>query len=311
MWEFNLCMNSQTSLNSNTRVWNLVEKMQTKINKKEKTPFGALGHFSLVLAHLPQNWPASRPTSPSLPRWPIFPLKRYTRLIWVTLALTCGPLWPAADYLAPATCTWAIFVSSISLLESNAPHVRGIDWAGAQQTRPGYWGGPSIGPKSPFSDSPLALWSIYWASKPSEGAEHHRARLVARQEIEAAVKCRYHWCSAPSPNSRWETVKLALLTSPLHGAPSRAKLRHGMAGNHRQTWVASPSRHPVMLEPSPGPSACINTFASITWYCSSWGVGLPCGSGTVGRSGSSSHGAPPRCARRRDWGWLRGGGVLC
>jgi hypothetical protein len=32
-----------------------VEKMQTEINKKEKTPFGALGHFPLVLAHLPQN----------------------------------------------------------------------------------------------------------------------------------------------------------------------------------------------------------------------------------------------------------------
>jgi hypothetical protein len=110
--------------------------MQTEINKKEKTPFGALGHFPLVLAHLPRNWPASRPTSPFLPRWPIFPLKRYTRLIWVTLALTCGPLWPAADYLVPATCTRAIFVSSISLLESNAPHVRGTDWGGISSQLP-------------------------------------------------------------------------------------------------------------------------------------------------------------------------------
>jgi hypothetical protein len=87
--------------------------MQTEINKKGEDPIWCLGHFPLVLAHLPQNWPASRPTSPSLSRWPIFPLKRYTGLIWVTLALTCGPLWPAADYLAPATCTRAIFVSSI------------------------------------------------------------------------------------------------------------------------------------------------------------------------------------------------------
>ena len=39
--------------------------MQTEINKKEKTPFGALDHFPLVLAHLPQNWPASRPIIPS------------------------------------------------------------------------------------------------------------------------------------------------------------------------------------------------------------------------------------------------------
>jgi hypothetical protein len=46
------------------------------------------------------------------------------------------------------------------------------------------------GPGRPSSDSPLALWSIYWASKPSEGAERHRAGEKERDWDEVYILIR-------------------------------------------------------------------------------------------------------------------------